>query len=193
MQSICQPLKIPLLRRIALTLMALISNKNESKTSLEAYFTALVRRESNLIDRLCFGYARSTEEFNDLRQDTLVNLWKAMPTFRQQSSERTWIYRITLNTCVSALRLRSRQLQTTSLQNLYDVIDEPDDKTILIQQLHEAIATLSGLDKAIILMWLDDIPYDEIARITGLPRNTVATRLRRGKERLKHLFQPEHV
>ncbi len=193
MQSICQPLKIPLLRRIALTLMALISNKNESKTSLEAYFTALVRRESNLIDRLCFGYARSTEEFNDLRQDTLVNLWKAMPTFRQQSSERTWIYRITLNTCVSALRLRSRQLQTTSLQNLYDVIDEPDDKTILIQQLHEAIATLSGLDKAIILMWLDDVPYDEIARITGLPRNTVATRLRRGKERLKHLFQPEHV
>ncbi|MDE7189438.1 MAG: RNA polymerase sigma factor [Muribaculaceae bacterium] len=173
--------------------MALISNKNESKTSLEAYFTALVRRESNLIDRLCFGYARSTEEFNDLRQDTLVNLWKAMPTFRQQSSERTWIYRITLNTCVSALRLRSRQLQTTSLQNLYDVIDEPDDKTILIQQLHEAIATLSGLDKAIILMWLDDVPYDEIARITGLPRNTVATRLRRGKERLKHLFQPEHV
>lgn len=193
MQSICQPLKIPLLRRIALTLMALISNKNESKTSLEAYFTALVRRESNLIDRLCFGYARSTEEFNDLRQDTLVNLWKAMPTFRQQSSERTWIYRITLNTCVSALRLRSRQLQTTSLQNLYDVIDEPDDKTILIQQLHEAIATLSGLDKAIILMWLEDVPYDEIARITGLPRNTVATRLRRGKERLKHLFQPEHV
>ncbi|MDE6680908.1 MAG: RNA polymerase sigma factor, partial [Muribaculaceae bacterium] len=166
---------------------------NESKTSLEAYFTALVRRESNLIDRLCFGYARSTEEFNDLRQDTLVNLWKAMPTFRQQSSERTWIYRITLNTCVSALRLRSRQLQTTSLQNLYDVIDEPDDKTILIQQLHEAIATLSGLDKAIILMWLDDVPYNEIACITGLPRNTVATRLRRGKERLKHLFQPEHV
>ena len=116
-----------------------------------------------------------------------------MPGFRHQSSEHTWIYRITLNTCISALRLRSRQAPTTSLQSLYDVIDEPDDKTAVIQQLHEAISTLSPLDKSIILMWLDEVPYDEIARVTGLPRNTVATRLRRGKQTLKHIINPEII
>lgn len=191
MQSNCNTLTIPFLLRLKLLLIAATGQRE--KVSLESDFTALVERQRQLIDRLCFAYARSAVEFEDLRQDTLINLWKAMPAFRHQSSEHTWIYRITLNTCVSALRLRSRQAPTTSLQSLYDVIDEPDDKTSVIQQLHEAISTLSPLDKSIMLMWLDELPYDEIARITGLPRNTVATRLRRGKQRLRHIIEPEVI
>ncbi|MDE6669926.1 MAG: RNA polymerase sigma factor [Muribaculaceae bacterium] len=191
MQFNCNTLTLPFLLRLRLLLM--VATGQREKVALESDFTALVERQRQLIDRLCFAYARSAVEFEDLRQDTLINLWKAMPTFRHQSSEHTWIYRITLNTCVSALRLRSRQAPTTSLQSLYDVIDEPDDKASVIQQLHEAISTLSPLDKSIMLMWLDELPYDEIARITGLPRNTVATRLRRGKQRLRHIIEPEVI
>ncbi|MDE5877766.1 MAG: RNA polymerase sigma factor [Muribaculaceae bacterium] len=191
MQFNCNTLNIPFLLRIRILFMMAVCQRE--KMSLESEFIALVERQRQLIDRLCFAYARSATEFEDLRQDTLINLWKAMPGFRHQSSEHTWIYRITLNTCISALRLRSRQAPTTSLQSLYDVIDEPDDKTAVIQQLHEAISTLSPLDKSIILMWLDEVPYDEIARVTGLPRNTVATRLRRGKQTLKHIINPEII
>lgn len=151
---------------------------------LETRFNEIVRRHDRLITRLCFGYARSSDELEDLRQDTLINIWQSLPKFRGEAAESTWIYRITLNTCVSVLR--KRMPETTSLDSgiLYDVIDEDDERKEQLAALHESISHLGGVDKALILMWLDGFTYEQMAEMAGLTRNTVATRLKRAKDKL---------
>ena len=98
---------------------------------------------------------------------------------------RTWIYRIALNTCVSTLRIRSRQPHQASLEEVILVPDDSQEKKETVKELYECIATLSPIDKAIVMMWLDEYSYEEIADTIGLKRNNVATRLHRAKEKLK--------
>lgn len=162
-------------------LMAALADGEQAER--EAAFRALLRDYDPMIRRICFGYARSAAELDDLHQDALLHLWQALPQYRGEASRKTWAYRITLNTCVSALR--SRRPPSADLMELVDAAAESRE---MIADLHEAIAQLPPMDKAIVLARLDDFSYDEIAQMTGLPRNTVATRLRRAKEKLKHLF-----
>lgn len=149
----------------------------------EEAFAALLHDYDPMIRRICFGYARSAAELDDLHQDALLHLWQALPQYRGEASRKTWAYRITLNSCVSALR--SRRPESA---DLFDTIDSSDEQRQLMADLHEAIAQLPPLDKAIVMARLDDLSYDEIAAMTGMPRNTVATRLRRAKEKLKNIF-----
>lgn len=149
----------------------------------EEQFAALLREYDPMIRRICFGYARSAAEVDDLHQDARLHLWQALPQYRGEASLKTWTYRITLNACVSALR--SRRPENS---DIVDLIDSSDEQRQLIMEIHEAIAQLPTLDKAIVMARLDGFTYDEIAAMTGLPRNTVATRLRRAKEKLKHIL-----
>ncbi|MDE6006237.1 MAG: sigma-70 family RNA polymerase sigma factor [Muribaculaceae bacterium] len=152
-----------------------------------ADFRILLREYDSEISRICFGYARSRDEFEDLRQDALINIWQGLRTYHGNASLRTWIYRVTLNSCVSNFRYLSKKVPTERLDDLYDVLEEEDSHRKLISELHYRISCLSPTDKAIILMWLDEFSYDEIASVCGLPRNTIATRLRRAKEKLKEM------
>lgn len=150
---------------------------------LSEEFADIVRTYDSVISRICFGYARSAEEMEDLRQDALLNIWQALPKFKAQASLKTWIYRITLNTCVSTLRKKTKNTSS----DLPDVIDESEERKIQLMLLHDMISKLPPIDKAVILLWLDDNSYDDMALIMGLSRNTIATRLRRAKEKLKNL------
>lgn len=156
-----------------------------------ALFFEAVGKHDHELSRICFGYARSRAEYEDLRQDTLVNIWQGLRSYRRDSSLRTWVYRVTLNTCVSTLRQRSRELPTTGLDSLYDLVEETDSGIEMIRELHSGIALLSPTDKAIVLLWLDEMSYEQIAEMTGLGRNTVATRLRRAKEKLRNILKTE--
>ncbi|MDE5814454.1 MAG: sigma-70 family RNA polymerase sigma factor [Muribaculaceae bacterium] len=153
--------------------------------SLEARFNACVRTHDAMIRRICLGYAQSDQDLEDLYQDVLVNIWRGIPAFRADSSMRTWVYRIALNTCVSTLRLRSRQPLQTSLDEVILVPDHSQEKKDAVKELYECISTLGPIDKAIIMMWLDEYSYEEIADTVGLKRNNVAIRLHRAKEKLK--------
>lgn len=138
-----------------------------------------------LIDRLCFGYSKTSADFDDLKQDVLMNLWVSMPKFNGECSMKTWVYRLTLNVCVSSLRKSYRRVSTVQLTELYDIIDcEPEYKD-LFADLHKAIASLNHLDKAIMMLWLEDESYDDISEITGLTRANVATRIHRAKNKIK--------
>lgn len=156
-----------------------------SRAVLEQTFNTIVCRHGEMIRKICFGYARSREELDDLCQDSLINIWQSLPRFRGDSAMKTWVYRVTLNTCVSTLRKRRDDAPKAGLDLLHDIIDESEERRLMIMELHECIARLSPVDKAIVLMWLDEFSYDEIAAMTGLQRNTVATRLRRAKEKMK--------
>lgn len=157
------------------------STINLSRKECEQLFSQVHSECGELIKRICWGYARSSTEWEDLYQDTLVNIWQGLPRFRGNSELRTWVYRIALNTCVSILRKRCREVEVQSLADIFDMPDESVEQRERVMELHESIAKLNVLDKAVVMMWLDDFSYDEIASLTGLSRNTVATKLRRAK------------
>lgn len=155
---------------------------------LEQTFAEAIRLYDTTIRRICFGYARTPDELEDLHQDALINIWQGLPKFRADSSLKTWIYRVTLNSCVSVARTRNKELNSESLDALIDVGDDSEETRMRVRELHECISTLRPLDKAIVMLWLEDYSYDEIADMTGLKRNNVATRLHRAKSRLKTLI-----
>lgn len=151
-------------------------------------FRRILKENDEMISRICFGYSRTRVEFEDLRQDTLINIWQGISRFRGDAEMKTWVYRVTLNTCVSTLRRRSKEGVAVPLSEFADLIDETDDHMSRLAALHSAIALLPPVDKAIVLMWLDEMSYEDIASVVGLGRNTVATRLHRAKHKLKNLM-----
>lgn len=159
---------------------------------LEREFKALIARENATISRICFSYSGSVAEFDDLRQDALINIWRGMESFRGESSTKTWIYRVTVNSCLSTIRKQSRH-QHKSLEGLYGLIDTDDSDKEEIEQLHRVINTLNPQDRAVIMMWLDEMSYDEISAAMGLPRNTIATRIRRIKEKITKEYAKEDL
>lgn len=153
----------------------------------EAFFIELMEKYGDVINGICFSYAKSGTEYEDLRQDSLINIWRGLHTFRGDANIKTWIYRVTLNTCVSVYRKSStRPHDFTSLESvaLLSEADVRDD----VEQLHAALSQLTALDRAIVLLWLDERSYEEIADEVGVNRNTVATRFRRAKEKLKVIY-----
>ena len=152
---------------------------------LHRLFESTVADHDAMIRRICLGYAHTSQDMEDLYQDVLVNIWRGLPSFRSDSSMRTWVYRIALNTCVSTLRIRTKQPPQTTLDEVILVADHSQEKKEAVKELYECIATLGPIDKAIVMMWLDEYSYDEIADTVGLKRNSVATRLHRAKEKLK--------
>lgn len=166
-----------------------IFNYSDEKQTLQARYNEIISTYDSLIERICFGYATSLTDFEDLKQDVWLNIWESLSRFKGNCSIKTWVYRIVLNTCVTSLRKTYRQVSIVQLNGLYDVIDNDSDKKTLIAELHECIAQLNPLDKAIILLWLDDVCYDKIAQIMGMSRNNVALRLHRVKNKLKIMIE----
>ena len=159
----------------------------ERQTEYDSKFNQLVKRHEKIIFSVCFFYASADTPFEDLRQEVLISLFKGMPGFRGQSSESTWVYRVCINTCLFSLRKCSRRLRTVPLDELRGAClpaDCDEELAHKLQWLHTAIAQLNPMDKALILMWLDELSYDEIAANLGVPRNTVASRLSRIKVKL---------
>ncbi len=164
----------------------------DCQKSLATQFTEITERYSKMISRLCYFYALSDDDFKDLRQDVYANIWRGLPDFRGDSGYSTWIYRICLNTCVSTYRKSRVRYELPMTDSVADRIgeipesDSYDDDEIEI--LYRAIADLDPLEKAIVMMWMDDKSYDEIAEVMDMKRNTVATRIRRAKEKTSRKF-----
>lgn len=165
---------------------------NERDTACETRFVGMVERHKSLITKICYYFASSREEFQDLRQDVLLNLWRGIGSFRGDSSATTWIYRVCFNTCVTSMSRRSKDVSVLSIEDVSDeseFVDSHDTtKMQRIELLHRCILMLSPLDRSVVMMQLDGMSYDEIGEVCGLNRNTVATRLRRAKQRLAELM-----
>lgn len=150
-------------------------------------FTAMVERHEKIIFSVCFFYATSEVPFEDIRQEVLVSLFKGYRYYRKECSESTWVYKVCINTCLFSLRKFTPKLKTISFDELPEVHfqDENDNETKeKLEWLYSLIAQLNPMDKALILMWLDELSYEEIASNMGIPRNTVASRLYRIKEKI---------
>lgn len=175
------------LKGFALYMTQILTGRDMTRESLERRFADIMRDYDSMVMRICFGYSRTAAELADLHQDALINIWQGLPGFKGDSSLKTWIYRVTLNTCVSTVRSERRRVPQTALDDFYNLVDEDADRRRLVSEMHDCISQLTPVDRAIMLLWLDDFSYDEIAATVGLGRNTVASRLRRAKEKLKNL------
>lgn len=178
----------PWFRRIADTILrfAAALAPDIIETRRTAAFSRLMTQHDDMISRICLSYSRTRAEYEDLRQDCYVALWQGLGRFRGDAALKTWIYRVVLNTCVSTIRSRSRAPQRVDIADYADIVDDTPERLRMVAEMHEMISRLPPLDKAILTLWLDENSYDEIAEITGLSRNTVATRLFRAKEKLKN-------
>jgi len=154
---------------------------------LQADFIELIEANKKLIYKISYLYCDDVIDKKDLFQDIITNLWIAYPKFQNHSKISTWIYRISLNTAITWFRDFSRQSKRIHYTDLVPHLTNESDHTIdeLYDQLYRAIDTLGKIDKAIILLLLDECSYDEIADIVGLTKTNVATKISRIKVRLR--------
>ena len=144
----------------------------KSNTDLrEAMFRDVVERYTPLIAKVCYMYARSLDDFNDLQQEVLANLWTSIDGFANRSKLSTWIYRVCINTCITCSARMRRHSEHESLSEQMSLIDESPER-------------LDPLEKALIMLWLDGTAYDEIGQIMGITKANVGIRIHRVKDKL---------
>jgi RNA polymerase sigma-70 factor (ECF subfamily) len=153
----------------------------------EAEFSDLVKRYKNTIFTVCYLFSKDQDEVNDLFQETLINLWRGFGTFKGQCDVKTWIWRVSLNTCLTAERKKKRSVKTVPLSMDINLFTDTDDDTRQIQQLYRRINKLGVVDRAIILLWLENMSYEEIGQIIGISTKNVSVKLVRIKEQLKKM------
>ena len=155
--------------------------------SLELDFARVVREYKGTIYTVCYMFSKDEEEVADLFQDILVNLWNGFARFRGDSSVRTWIYRVSLNTCISAERKKKRRGDTVPLDMNINLFDESLEDMKQVRMLQSRISRLGPFDRAIVLLWLENLSYDEIGAIVGISAKNVSVRLFRIKEQLRNM------
>lgn len=155
------------------------------KNTLQKSFEELIRQEKSTIYSVCLMYADNSDEADDMAQEALVNLWRGFEKFRGDSSPRTWVYRVTLNTCLSFQR-KNRRNKHDRIDIDPEILSEDSAIGRQSQMLHERIKKLGPFDRAIILMWLEDMPYEEIGAIAGISPKAVGMRLVRIRQQLKN-------
>ena len=162
------------------------------ETADEKKFISLIDQHQGLIHKVCIMYENDPEVRNDLFQEIVFQLWKSFPTFRGEAKITTWMYRIALNTAISGFRKQTRNVKTEDLKELhYNISDGwADDRDEEMQRLQFAIRQLSEIERAMIMMALEEVPYEEIADTIGITQNNVRVRMNRIREKLKRLVCP---
>jgi RNA polymerase sigma-70 factor (ECF subfamily) len=155
---------------------------------LEKEFVQIISQNQGIIHKVCSIYCDSEEDRRDLFQEILAQLWKSFPSFRSEAKFSTWMYRVALNTAITSFKKHKRQPDKMGLgiENFQLAVEEYDHETEeQIKLLHKAIANLSGIEKSIILLYLENKKYEEIAEITGITQNYVRVKMNRIKAKLK--------
>ncbi len=155
----------------------------------DAQFLEMIRQNEGIIYKITSFYTDKDHPISDLYQEVVLNLWKAFPSFRGESKYSTWIYRIALNTCVSFFRRSKRDVTYVDItMDIPETVESNED----IQELYKLINRLGKIERALVLLYLDDKSYKEIAEITGLSVTNVATKLSRIKDKLKQMSNEQN-
>ena len=150
-----------------------------------ADFERLVMEHKSTIYSVCYMFTETKSEADDLFQEVLISLWQGFCSFRGESSIRSWVYRVSMNTCISYKR--KKRISTVPLDFSTDVISDSSPESKQARLLRERISKLEPFDRAIVLLWLENLAYDEIAAIVGISPKSVGVRLVRIKDKLKSL------
>ena len=154
------------------------------------FYTTSILPYAAIIIKICRAYTNTQEDFEDYYQEVCLQIWKSSDNFREQSEWSTWIYRLTLNVCLTLLKKKknnpqhfvSDYLPAEVIEDSHVFADESLD------HLYSAIKQLSEVDRGVILLYLEEKSYQEIAEIMGTNPNNIGVRIKRIKERLKKLL-----
>ncbi|MGN1220298.1 MAG: RNA polymerase sigma factor [Candidatus Cryptobacteroides sp.] len=153
----------------------------------ETEFEMTIRKHKGTIYTVCYMFSSDKDEVADLFQEILINLWKGADGFRGDAAISSWIWKVSLNTCISYDRKKKRRLRTEPLDMDIDLFDESDTKSKQAGMLRERISKLGPFDRAIVLLWLENLSYEEIGQIVGISTKNVSIRLVRIREQLKKM------
>ena len=153
----------------------------------ELEFNRIVKANKAAIFTVCYLFSKDQDEVNDLFQETLINLWRGFDGFQGKCDVKTWIWRVSLNTCLTFERKKKRRVDALPLTMDINLFTDTDDDTRQVQMLYRRINKLGMLDRAIILLWLENMSYEEIGEIIGISTKNVSVKLVRIKEQLKKM------
>jgi RNA polymerase sigma-70 factor, ECF subfamily len=162
-----------------------------SVTGEEKRFIDLIKQHQGLVHKVCIMYEHDQDARNDLFQEIVLQLWKSFHTFRGEAKISTWMYRIALNTAISGYRKNTRNVKTEDLREMHFNISENyagAEQEEELQKLQWAIRQLSEIERAMIMMALEEVPYEEIAETIGITQNNVRVRMNRIREKLRKLM-----
>lgn len=154
------------------------------------FYTTFILPYAAIIIKICRAYTNTQEDFEDYYQEVCLQIWRSSGSFREQSEWSTWVYRISLNVSLTLLKKKKNKDQHFASDYLpADIIEDSHVFTNEdLNQLYDAIRQLSEIDRAVILLYLEEKSYQEIAVIIGTNPNNIGVRVKRIKERLKKLL-----
>ena len=161
--------------------------------ALEQQFVKQLEENQNIVHKVCRVYTNNSDAHKDLFQEITIQLWKAYPKFRGESKFSTWMYRVGINTAITLYRKSKRQIQTNDISDFqYKLESDEYDGEIeeQMQLLYKAIHQLSDIEKALILLYLEDKPYKEIAETMGITEVNARVKVNRIKAKLKTILNP---
>ena len=158
------------------------------KQETEKQFEKHIKENELLIYKVCRIYAYTTADREDLFQEIVIQLWNAYPKFRGDSKFSTWLYRVALNTAITGLRKKKDFIESREPAQLPEQINEENaDDEEELRQLYKAIGQLSQVEKAIVMLYMEDRSYEEMEEILGMSQGNLRVKMNRIKEKLRQL------
>ncbi|MDR2206382.1 MAG: sigma-70 family RNA polymerase sigma factor [Flavobacteriaceae bacterium] len=160
-------------------------------TSKEKEFLQLIKDNQGLIIKVSRLYTSSAEDEEDLFQEIVLQLWRSFDTFKGNSKISTWMYRVALNTAITTFRKKTKSPKTDELQDFHykDFVEDDREKQAQISLLYKVIKMLPNVERAIVTMYLDDLPYRDIAENLGITEVNARVKMNRLKKTLKQLME----
>lgn len=158
-------------------------------TEQERTFVEFFKPNQRLIHKICKIYTDNPEDHQDLFQEITIQLWKSFPGFKGEARFSTWMYRVALNTAITLFRKpkkQSAQVTDIDLSSLTMEYEDYEDDEHKLRKMYKAIYELSDVEKALIMMYLEDKPYKEIGEILGITEGNARVKMNRAKNNLKN-------
>ena len=164
-----------------------------TSTAIQNDFLQLLNQNQGIIRKVCHLYGRNEADKDDLYQEIVIQVWKSFQSFRGESKLSTWLYRIALNTAISDMRKQNRResLSFPEFIPREDADDTDRTREEQLRQLYGAIQRLSEVEKAIVMLYLEDKSYDEMEEILGISNGNLRVKMNRIKDKLKTFTREE--
>lgn len=157
----------------------------------ESNFIQLLEQHKGILYRIVHIYAFTREDKKDLQQDIIYQLWKSLPSFREESQFSTWMYRVAVNTSITYIKREKRRIKPHFSENFPQIRDIEYDATddLQMQAFYKAVQYLKPLEKTVIFLFLENMPHKEIANNLGISEVNARVKLNRAKEKIKYIIK----
>ena len=160
---------------------------------LEHSFVELLEKHQNIVHKVCRLYTNNQDAHNDLFQEITIQLWKAYPKFRGDAKFSTWMYRVGLNTAITLYRKSKRTIKTQEFETVsfkIKSVEYDDTEEQQLKLLYKAVHQLNDIEKALVLLYLEDKNYREISETLGISEVNARVKMNRVKKKLKTILNP---